>query len=49
MEKEMGMTAKEAARLADWLKANGHSAEEAIDCIKYITGTQDPTKDSEAK
>ena len=41
------MTAKEAARLADWLKANGHTAEEAIECIKYITGTE-PPKESQA-
>lgn len=35
------MTATEAARLIDWLKANGHSAEDATDCIKYIaTGIQ---------
>lgn len=37
------MTATEAARLIDWLKANGHSAEEATECIKYIaTGIQQP-------
>jgi hypothetical protein len=33
---EQSMTVTEAARLIDWLKANGHSAEEAIKCIKYI-------------
>ena len=38
---EQSMTAVEAARLIDWLKANGHSAEDAADCIKYIaTGIQ---------
>lgn len=38
---EQSMTAVEAARLIDWLKANGHSAEEATECIKYIaTGIQ---------
>lgn len=38
---EQSMTAVEAARLIDWLKANGHSAEDAADCIKYIaTGTR---------
>lgn len=30
------MTAIEAARLAEWLKSKGHSAEEAIECINYI-------------
>lgn len=40
---EQSMTAVEAARLIDWLKANGHSAEEATECIKYIaTGIQQP-------
>ena len=33
---EQSMTAVEAARLIDWLKANGHTAEEATECIKYI-------------
>ena len=33
---ETSMTAAEAARLIDWLKANGHSAEEATECIKYL-------------
>lgn len=38
---EQSMTALEAARLIDWLESNGHSAEEAAACIKYIaTGIQ---------
>lgn len=38
---EQSMTATETARLIDWLIANGHSAEEATECIKYIaTGIQ---------
>jgi hypothetical protein len=32
------MTAKEMARLADWLKAHGHSDKDAIECLKYIAG-----------
>lgn len=37
---EQSMTATETARLIDWLIANGHTAEEATACIKYIaTGT----------
>lgn len=30
------MTATEAARLAEWLKNHGHTADDAIDCINYI-------------
>ena len=30
------MNAKEAARLIDWLKEHGHTADEAAECIKYI-------------
>lgn len=30
------MTAKEVDRMAEWLKANGHTAEEILACIKYI-------------
>lgn len=41
---ECSMTANETARLIDWLKANGHSDEDAVKCIKYIaTGIQDNT------
>lgn len=36
MDKGMIMTAKEAASLADWLKINGISADDAIEYIKYI-------------
>ena len=32
------MTTKEIGRLIEWLKANGHTAEEANHCIKYIAG-----------
>lgn len=38
---ECSLTATEAARLIDWLKEHGHTAEEATECIKYIaTGTK---------
>ena len=36
------MTARELARLADWLKAQGFSAEQVLDCLHYITGTVTP-------
>ena len=38
---EQSMTATETARLIDWLTANGHTPEEATDCIKYIAGIQE--------
>lgn len=44
MDKDMSMTAKEAARMADWMEAHGHTAEEVIECMKYITGTEEPSK-----
>ena len=34
--KNKEMTVKEIARMSDWLKANGHSSQEIIDCIHYI-------------
>lgn len=38
---DQSMTATETARLIDWLIANGHTAEDAMECIKYIaTGIQ---------
>lgn len=47
MEEVDIMTAKQLDRLADWLKSNGHTAEEVLDCLKYIAQdraprTQDP-------
>lgn len=39
---EYSMTAKETARLAEWLEAKGFTAEEIVKCIKYIAGTQEP-------
>ena len=36
------MTATEIARLIEWLEAKGHTAEEPIECIKFIAGTQNP-------
>ena len=38
------MTAAEADRLAEWMKANGHSAEDVLACIKYIAGNNAPVK-----
>lgn len=36
-------TAKEFARLAEWLRANGMTDAQIIDCLKYIVGTTPPT------
>lgn len=33
---ECRMTAVEASRLADWLIAHGMTAEQALECIKFI-------------
>ena len=32
------MSTNETARLVAWLMQHGHSAEEAIECIRYIAG-----------
>lgn len=45
---EKSMTAKEAARLIDWLLSKGLTAEDATDCIKYIaSGIQSTANDSD--
>ncbi len=43
------MTTKEVDRLADWLKANGHTDEEILQCIKYIAGTQGPQQSNKPR
>ena len=35
---ECSMTAKETARLIEWLLEHGHTYEEACECIKRIAG-----------
>ena len=42
MKGECSMTALEASRLVDWLKAHGHTDEEATQCIKCIAGVLAP-------
>ena len=42
MKGECSMTALEASRLIDWLKAHGHTDEEATQCIKCIAGVLAP-------
>lgn len=36
-------TAKEIDRLADWLRAQGMTPAQVLDCLKYIAGTTPPT------
>ena len=36
------MTTRELDRLADWLMAHGFTAEQVLECLKYITGTTPP-------
>ena len=42
MKGECSMTALEASRLIDWLKAHGHTDEEATQCIKCIMHCRSP-------
>lgn len=39
MKGECSMTALEASRLIDWLKAHGHTDADATECIKCIAGS----------
>ena len=36
------MTTREVDRLADWLKAQGFTAEQVLECIKHITSATPP-------
>ena len=38
------MTTREVDRLADWLRAQGFTAEQVLECVKYITGTNPPAE-----
>lgn len=41
MKEADSMSAKEMDRLSDWLKSHGHTADDVLDCLKYIA--QDKT------
>lgn len=43
------MTTRELDRLADWLKAHGFTAEQVLDCVKYMTGAQPPAEPEQAQ
>ena len=43
-DREQSMTAKETARLIDWLAAHGHTAEDATACIKFIADAEAPAE-----
>lgn len=32
------MESRTVARLIEWLKEHGHTADEIVDCMEYITG-----------
>ena len=34
------LTAREIARLFEWLKARGFSDEDAVDCLKYMAADE---------
>lgn len=38
---ENSLSAKEAARLIDWLLKHGHNYEDACKCIEYIANEQE--------
>lgn len=38
MEEANEMTVAQIAKLAEWLQMQGHTAEEVLDCIRYIAG-----------
>ena len=38
------MTTREVDRLADWLRAQGFTAEQVLECVKYIPGTNPPAE-----
>ena len=38
MEETNEMTVAQIAKLAEWLRMQGHTAEEVLDCIRYIAG-----------
>ncbi len=44
MKGDESMTATETARLMEWLTSNGHTAEQAIQCVRYIAGMPEPAK-----
>lgn len=38
------MTTRELDRLADWLRAQGFTAEKVLECLQYIAGTNPPAE-----
>lgn len=49
MKGECSMTALEASRLFNWLKAHGHTDADATECIKCIAGVLDPQTEEPKK
>lgn len=42
MKEADSMSAKEMDRLSDWLKGHGHTADDVLDCLKYIAQDKTP-------
>ena len=42
MKEADSMSAKEMDRLSDWLKSNVHTADDVLDCLKYIAQDKTP-------
>lgn len=49
MKGDESMSAKEMARLAEWLEKNGHTSEEVVECLKFIAGASAPASDFQKK
>lgn len=35
------MTVVQIAKLAEWLQMHGHTAEEVLECIRYLAGREE--------
>ncbi len=44
MEETNEMTVAQIAKLAEWLRMQGHTAESILDCINYIAGIKKTEK-----
>lgn len=42
---EEQLTVLQIAKLAEWLQMHGHSAEEVLECIRYLAGKDDKGKE----
>nr|DAI72121.1 MAG TPA: hypothetical protein [Caudoviricetes sp.]DAL89722.1 MAG TPA: hypothetical protein [Caudoviricetes sp.] len=49
MKEADSMSAKEMDRLSDWLKSHGHTADDVLDCLKYIAQDKTPASKTPEK